>query len=245
MWFKKALPDNLSKLEKDRLLAYVGYSHSDMNLVGEYENAVDILVNKIIEDKIRADLIAHPLLYLMRHTVELALKENIKYLNKYSGLGLEKIVTHSIDKLFDEFERHYNKLATDLNFKEELDVEYNKYSNDLKELIKKLGTDWSSFRYVYSISGHKVFNDSEILNIYDLKKKFDNTSIFLTVTADAISPFTDFVDYIKVDNSIVTKSFGRVLHCFAEFQKEWLIENMNEKYEKIIEGKIWADDEAN
>jgi hypothetical protein len=243
MWFKKELPEDLGRVEMDRLKAYVGYSHSDMNLVGQYENAVDILVNKIIEDGSRIDLIAHPLLYLMRHSIELALKENIKYLNKYSGLGLGHIKTHSIDKLFEEFERHYNKIANDLNFKDELEDEYEKYAKDLRELVQKLGIDWSSFRYVYSTKGDKVFSHTEVLNMYELKKRFDTSRVFLTHTADVISPYTDYVDYIEVDNSIIPDSFGEVLLCFAEFQKDWLIERMNEQHEEVREGEVWLDKE--
>ena len=241
MWFKKELPTDLGKVELDKLQAYIGYSHSDMNLVGQYENAVDILVNQIIKEGNRVDLIAHPLLYLMRHSIELALKENIRYLNKYSELGLGKIKTHSIDDLFDELERHYNKIANELHFKEELNDEYEKYAKDLRELITKLGTDWSSFRYVYSMNGNKVFNHSAILNVYELKQKFDTSRIFLTHVADVISPFTDYVDYIKTDSSINSNSFGRVLLCFAEFQQEWLINSMNEQYEVVEEDNIWFD----
>ncbi|MCK6692776.1 MAG: hypothetical protein L6Q97_11815, partial [Thermoanaerobaculia bacterium] len=245
MWFKKELPKDLGKVEMDRLQAYVGHSHADMNLVGQYENAVDILINKIVEDKIRVDLIAHPLLYLMRHSIELALKENIKYLNKYSGLGLGKIKTHSIVELFDEFERHYNKIANNLGFKKDLESEYEKYAKILRELIQKLGSDWSSFRYVYSTTGNKIFNHSEILNVYKLKEKFDASQVFLTYTADAISPYTNFVDYIEIDNSIISKSFGKVLFCFTDFEKDWLIDRMNEQYEKVKEGEIWFDKENN
>jgi len=167
MWYKKSLPDNLGKRQLERLKAYVGQSNSDMNLVGQYENAIDILINHIIEQGDRVDLIAHPLLYLMRHTIELALKENIRYFNKYSNLGLGKIKTHSIDDLFKEFERHYNEIANNLNFKAEPETEYDQYAVDLKKLIQSLGTDGSSFRYIKSTSGTKVFNHIEILNIYD------------------------------------------------------------------------------
>lgn len=244
MW-KKELPNDLGKIELDRLQAYVGNSHSDMDLVGQYKNAVDILINEIIESGIRVDLIAHPLLYLMRHSIELALKENIRYLNKYSKLGLAGIKTHTIDELFKKFERHYDKIASDLNFKDELNDEYEKYAKEIREIIQKLGTDWSSFRYVYSTDGNKVFNYTEKLNMYDLKKKFDNSHIFLTHTADVISPFTDFVDYIQFDNSIISNSFGRVLFCFADFLKDWLIDTMNEQYEFVQEGEVWFDKEEN
>ncbi|MEM1003397.1 MAG: hypothetical protein AAGH46_12190, partial [Bacteroidota bacterium] len=124
----------------------------------------------------------------------------------------------------------YNETANNLNFKDKLEYEYGKYAKDLKELVQKLGIDWSSFRYVYSTKGNKVFSHTEILNVYDLKKRFDRSIVFLTNTADVISPYTDYVDYIKIDNSIISDSFGEVLLCFAEFQKDWLIERMNEQY---------------
>ncbi|VTP92158.1 hypothetical protein [Sphingobacterium daejeonense] len=90
MWYKEELPSEINNEDLDKLTAYVGHSNSDMNLVGQYENAVDILINQIIKEKHRVDTIAHPLLYLMRHSIELSLKENIKYLKKYSKLPFLK-----------------------------------------------------------------------------------------------------------------------------------------------------------
>ena len=243
MWYQKKLPDNLKNFELEKLNAYVGNSYSDMNLVGQYENAIDILINFIIEKGDRIDLIAHPILYLMRHSIELSLKENIRYLDNYSKLGLGKIKTHSINELFNEFEKHYNKIADDLNFKDELADEYIKYTNDLRKLILKLGTDDSSFRYINSTDGTKVFNHDITINIYELKKVFDNSRILLTHTADAISPYTDYIDYIKQDKSIKTKSFGFVLLSFPKYQKEWLIEQLNNEYKIITKKQIWFDTE--
>jgi len=230
MWYKKQLPDNLTKRELDRLKAYIGQANSDMNLVGQYENAIDILINHIVKKGDRIDLIASPLLYLIRHSIELALKENIRYLNKYSHLGLGKIQTHSIDNLFSEFERHYNKIANDLSFKVELESEYDKYTNDLKKLIHSLGTDWSSFRYTKSNSGTKVFDHTKILNIYEMKNQFDTSMVFLTHTVDAISEFTDYVDYLGYDPSVESISKGFVKYRFPISQKEWLIKNLNKSF---------------
>jgi hypothetical protein len=245
MYYKKQLPDNLGKRQLERLKAYVGQSDSDMNLVGQYENAINILINHIIEQGDRVDLIAHPLLYLMRHTIELGLKENIRYFNKYSKLGLGKIKTHSIDDLFTEFERHYDKLANDLDFKADLETEYDKYAVDLKKIIQSLGTDWSSFRYIKSTSGTKVFNHTEILNIYDLKKQFDSSLVFLTHTVDLMAPYTDYADYLKYDQSIKSKSLGNIRFRFPSHQKESLIEKLNEKHKILKENEIWLDEEDN
>jgi hypothetical protein len=159
-------------------------------------------------------------------------------------LGEGKIKTHSIDKLVYEFEMHYNKIATDLGFVEELKDKYEEYVQELQELVQKLGDDWSSFRYVYSNNGAKVFSHSETpINVCELKKRFDTSLVFLINTADAISPYTNYVDYIKVDNSIQSNSFKKVLHCFAEYSKDSVVRNMNEMYKEVKEGEIWFDEE--
>ena len=53
MWYKKELPIEINNRGLDKLTAYIGQSYSDMNLVGQYENAVDILINQIIEEKLK------------------------------------------------------------------------------------------------------------------------------------------------------------------------------------------------
>lgn len=245
MWFKKRLPENITKRESDRLTAFIGFSYSDMNLVGQYENAVDILINQVIDEKNRVDTIAHPLLYLMRHSIELGLKVNIKYLSKYSKLPIIKYKTHTLSDLFTEFEKHYKKIATENHFETELKNDYDKYSDDLKEVIKSLGDNWSSFRYIYDVNGKKVFADSETLNIYDLKMKYDNSIIFITHTSDAISPYTDLIDYLNYDKSIKNQNLGFVKYCLDLTKKDWLIEKLNSKYKIEVEKNIWFDEVEN
>lgn len=243
MWYKKELPSEINNRDLDKLTAYIGHSYSDMNLVGQYENAVDILINQIIEEKHRVDTIAHPLLYLMRHSIELGLKENIKYLKKYSKLPILKSKTHTLSYLFSEFEKHYSKIAIENNFEIELKEEYNKYTSDLKDVITVLGEEASSFRYVYTTDGKKVFANSETINVYELKKKYDNSLVFITHTADAISPYTDYIDYLNFNKNIKNDGLGFVRYCFDKYQKDWLIEKLNEKHKVVIEKSIWFDEE--
>lgn len=241
---KKKLPENLVKRQLERLKAYIGHTYSNMNLVGQYENAIDILINNIIDEKERVDLIAHPLLYLMRHSIELALKDNIKFLNKYSNLGLGEIKkTHSIKFLFEEFERHYYEIANNLNFETKLETKYNQFTIELKKLIQSLGNDWSSFRYVNSTSEKKIFSHTEILNIYDLKTQFDSSIFFLSRIIDVISPFTNYADFLKLDSSIKTNAIGFIKFRYPTYKKEWLIEKLNENHKKIKNNEIWLDEE--
>ncbi len=243
MWYKKELPNQVNKRDLDKLTAYIGQSYSDMNLVGQYENAVDILINQIIEKKHRVDTIAYPLLYLMRHSIELGLKENIKYLKRYSKLPFSKNKTHSLSDLFSEFEKHYSKIAIENNFETELKDEYQKYTSDLKDTINALKEQTSSFRYVYATDGKKVFENLDTINVYELKKKYDISLIFITHTTDVISPYTDYIDYLNFDNSIKKNSLGFVRYCFDKHQENWLIEKMNEKYKIVTEKNVWFDEE--
>ena len=245
MWFATKIPDNLSNREKDRLTAYVGSSDSDMNLVGQYENAINILINKIVEEKSRIDIIAYPLLYLMRHTIELALKENIKYLKKYSKLNLGKIKSHNLEDLLTNFETHYTKIEQNCNFDIELKKKCQSYISELKSTIKTLGIDSSSFRYVNSFDESKIFEFNKTINIFELKNKFDNSMIFLTHNSDTISPYTNYIDYIKYDRTIETESLKIVLYLFDKSERDWLIENLNQKYELVIKHKKWFDKNMN
>ncbi|VTP92162.1 hypothetical protein [Sphingobacterium daejeonense] len=80
--------------------------------------------------------------------------------------------------------KHYNKIAIENNFEKELNEEYKKYSSDLKDIIKALGEEASSFRYIYAIDGKKVFQNSETINVYELKKKYDSSIVFLIHTVE-------------------------------------------------------------
>lgn len=242
MWFNKKISENLSERDKDKLTAFIGDSYSDMNIVEQYENAINILINQIVEEKSRIDVIAYPLLYLMRHTIELALKENIKYLKKYSKLNIGKLNTHRLTELVLQFENHYNKISIENNFESELNKEFTKYLTDLKHIISNLGIDASSFRYVYSTDGTKIFNSSTSLKIYELKLKFDDSTVFLTHTADAISQYTNYIDYLKCDKTVAIDSLGVVIYCFDESQKDWLIEKLNEKHKIVKPILIWYDE---
>jgi|SRR6218665_79879 len=242
MWFNKKFPDNLTERDKYRLIAYIGYSNSDMDLVGQYRNAINILINQIVEEKSRIGIIACPLLYLMCHTIELALKENIRYLKEYSKLDIGKLKTHALDELLLNFEKHYNKIATENNFNDELKNEYNNYLSELKSSIVTLGVDSSSFRYIYSADESKETNCIKTINVFDLKNKFDKSMIFLIHISDAISQYTDYIDYTKFDKTIKNDSLGIVLYRFDKSRKDWLIEKLNEEHKIINPKLVWFDE---
>lgn len=242
MWFKKKLPTSISIPDLYKLTANVGSYSSTINLILQYENAVDILINHIFSEKFKIDAIAFPLVYLMRHSIELGLKENIKYLERYSNLPRTNIKTHNLDKLFKEFKKHYDKVESENNFDDLTKNDFNKSFKDLEYLIQNLGKSDSSFRYIYETKNNRIFDYSNKINIYDLKSIYDVSILLLTHTQDLISPYTDYIDYLNFDYTIKNKSLGFVLKCVDIEQKKHFIEMLNKKYQ-LIKKNIWFDKE--
>lgn len=76
--------DISNKRVRYQFTAYVGRVFSEMGLLGEYENAVNIIIKYLKTKKERIDIVAHPVLYMMRHSLELGYKINFEYLTHYS-----------------------------------------------------------------------------------------------------------------------------------------------------------------
>jgi len=65
---------NNNKSEKSKRFSYVGiHSNNNVSYAMQYKQAFDILY----ESPIQADLISMPMMFLMRHYLELILKSNI------------------------------------------------------------------------------------------------------------------------------------------------------------------------
>jgi hypothetical protein len=60
--------DITNKHEKYQFTAYVGQVFSEMGLLGEYETAINI-IKDLKATKTRIDVVAHPVLYMMRHSL--------------------------------------------------------------------------------------------------------------------------------------------------------------------------------
>lgn len=73
---------NSERVEMSRRYSHIGMSsHSNSTYTIQYLNAFRVLY----DSKEPVDVIALPMLYCLRHYLELALKENIKYFSEFSG----------------------------------------------------------------------------------------------------------------------------------------------------------------
>lgn len=160
------------KLEEIKRFSHVGI-HSGSNVVYamQYKEAFNTLYHS---DK-PVDTIALPMMFLMRHYLELILKYNIKYFNKFSDtnflIGSLNSV-HSLEKLADGFKQHWNSVVK----KHEIDVDDAQYISDFENLINFLHSldEFSmSFRYSHNKNDDKNFEHSETLNIKEVKDSLE------------------------------------------------------------------------
>lgn len=231
-------PQNIdinNKHERYQFTAYVGHTLSDMGLLGEYENAINIIIKDLKATKTRLDTVAHPVLYMMRHSLELGYKRNFEYLSAYSGRQTSKnlLGSHDLQKLHAEFKEHFDLISNDLNFDKEVVTEFEKYYTQTTALISQLGSgEASSFRYTKNIKGQQIFQSSDTIDVGELKGIYDNAITMLVHTSDLILPYTDHKDLLdKVPN--FQGSVGTVKMTFPSFQLNFIADKLDEQYEKL------------
>lgn len=161
-------------------------SHSNSTYALQYLEAFRVLY----DSKEPVDTIALPMLYCLRHYLELALKVNIKYFSEYSGSRrvLKNLNgTHKISDLADAFIEHW----TEVKRKSQLKVNDSVYLEDFNSLIEKLkGLDDAafSFRFSHDRKENKNFKLLDKVDIERLKRLLKNASILLN---DSITVFED------------------------------------------------------
>lgn len=150
----------------------------------DYDESIYLILQGIKEDRLSVNEVFLPLIFLIRHSIELSLKQNLldageKYL---SPKQISKIKNeHSICKLFNLFESIINTALNnmsecnddDLKFKQET-KSYHKGLNDLKQIIHEMDYNSFFYRFPFDKDGqpHKLSIDSnKLIDILQLREK--------------------------------------------------------------------------
>jgi hypothetical protein len=234
--------DITNKHERYQFTAYVGHVFSEMGLLGEYVTAINLIIKDLKSTKTRVDIVAHPLLYMMRHSLELGYKSNFEYFEPYSNLQTSKKISgcHDLQKLHVEFKTHFDLINIALNFDNDLLTEFDNYYIQTTKLINQLGsTEASSFRYTKNTKGQRIFQSKDTKDIGEIKELYDRAITMLAHTSDLISPYTDYKDLInKVPN--FQGGIGTVQMTFSSLQLNSIADRLDEQYEKLDHFK-WKD----
>lgn len=136
------------------MVSYIGYTpQKNASYAVQYQEAFEFLFNNRKNAKKESKLIDLPLLYLLRHYIELSFKYNVEYFKDYSEKTdyLTKLKdTHKIDSLYIAFKLHFDESFKKVTIDIELRTQINGYFSELKKLVdilSKLDNDGVSFRY--------------------------------------------------------------------------------------------------
>jgi len=138
-----------------------------------YDDLIAFIIKGVIDNQIEVNQIYLPLLFLLRHSVELALKDGLMDMVHALGEEQQKKIyrmisnEHKLEKIFNK----YNQILPD-NAPENLPVElgilyvqYKQQTEELKRNIHLLDSNSRYFRYPYSQTQHLHINRETLINI--------------------------------------------------------------------------------
>lgn len=246
---------NMTRLERDRYIAWVGYTSGNIQIWGQYERLFDFIFEEYPKTKRRFDEISLPTLFTLSHALELGLKENIKFFKEYHGSKhLSRfenwtllMKSHDLKSLSDEFKIGYYKLHKKLHADKENIEEFSKYYKSLEDLISILDRNSETFRYYYKVdkNGNEIkesIEHSKKIDFLEIKELFDKVKTLLLGAPNSLGKYTDFIDFQKA-NPGYKKGKG-YLYCqrlhYTEHYLESVKEHLNEKM-TLISADRWMD----
>ena len=196
-----------AEMDNRKYEVFLGYHQTFWSYLNSYQKAFDILIEDIEKNDLYVDRIAYPMLFMVRHSLELGFKANIRYFQTYSEKNdLANSDSHNLKKLFEGFKIHIKETIKNLKTKYSIEVEkedikeFNHYCNEVEKLTNEfeiLDNGSFSFRYPIDKSNNKVFNTNDKINLLDVKELFDKAMTLLFHTQDVFSKYIDYANMIE------------------------------------------------
>lgn len=189
----------ITKKDKWKYDSHLGYKRSWWQYYHNYKNVVDEIVNNIDNRKIIIDTVSLPLLFLIRHSLELGLKANILMFERINAeikkISLNGPRSHSLDNLYNKFIEHLNCIKNKYEIRPEILAQMNNYLENFDPLRIKLHClDKGSFNFRYPVDTKGKYNFSWDTkeNIADILNLFNN-----------IEPFLLFTEAVLIEEGII------------------------------------------
>lgn len=249
----------MDKRQRHKYKAWVGLINSDSQIWGQYEAMVDFIFKEYPKTNQRFEVIATPLLFTISHAIELGLKENIKYLKKYSQSNLLSafqnwtILTksHDLKSLSKEFSSQFNKTYKKLKIDNDLKLEFKQLFKQLEKLLILLERGAETYRYANKLDNKGDFIKESIgydkkIDFLDLELVFKEVIKLLTHSVDVISDYTDYVDFVHKHPQFKS-GYKNHLWCQALHVGGGSDERIRERFNsKMIDkgNDVWFDQES-
>jgi len=175
-----------SRVIKWDLTFHLGECRNLHHVRTQYDMATEFLIEGILIDNYKAELLYLPLLFLMRHSLELALKANIFEIQKLSSLIKSKNYSHehSLMTLYNCYADYLSKIdltALSDDTKLQLLLFQEKYI-ELNDIIHRLDTNSRSFRFPVDKDSKAYVLDIGKIKLTDILKLYYFTDPFITFT---------------------------------------------------------------
>jgi hypothetical protein len=190
--------NNPKRLHEGHFLAFVGNYPKFSTYVAFYQNAVESLFKGVSEGNETSDTVAFPLLFLMRHTLELGYKYSLFHLCALNSTAFDpqNVEKHSLGKLHKRLGLEYHTAIENGSLPDSDQESFNEYYALTASAMKQFeGLDASSTKTRFPNADESpVFAQGTKLNLLELKNEFDDAMVLLTTMADVIGQY-DWSNY--------------------------------------------------
>lgn len=160
----------------------------------QYDHVIEYIVKGVESEEYDLNKVYLPLFFLIRHSIEIALKNNIYDASELTNVRSEKELKkpHSIESLFNHFagETGYvKKTNKDLSPDTQVTIQnYLKEYNKLKNMIHKLDTNSYFLRFPFDNNNnpHKLSINKNTLLVLEVIRLYMVTDAFITFTNDVL-----------------------------------------------------------
>ena len=171
--------------------AHVGMYQTWWGYYNDYVEATSVLIDAI-NNNYPVHTIASPLMFMIRHSLELGLKANIIVLEKFSS-AKPKIKfdgkSHSLELLYDYFIAHLNEIIAKTKIDDDIIEQIDGYKvklKNIKDILHKIDEGSYAFRYPVTVKKQLSLDPFEIINIADYVFLLREIDPFLKYTTNVL-----------------------------------------------------------
>ena len=193
--------NNPRQLHEGHFTAFLGNYPKFSTYVAFYENAVETLFKKVSQGNETADIVGLPLLFLMRHTLELGYKYSLFRLcalntTIFDPKNLKNGEGHSLVKLHKRLGVEYQTAIGNGSLPESDKESFNEHYTLTELSMKRFeALDASSTKTRFPNTDESpVFAQGTTVNLLELKNEFDEAMVLLTTMGDVIDQY-DWSNY--------------------------------------------------
>jgi hypothetical protein len=167
--------------------------------LNSFERAVELLYTQVSNADETPYSVALPLLFLMRHSLELGYKYTIEELYRINEIPYEpaKFNHHSFKTLHSAVRESFLKAATKWSLSKSTVEDFERHYANTEKCMRefdKLDSRSMTFRYPINKTGNPSFSPDDTVNLLALKRAYDTGMLLLDHLADVLQPCHEMLE---------------------------------------------------